>query len=87
MNDLRNIPFGRPWITDEERQGVLGVLDGPILTHGPQGKAFETEFGEFLGDGAHCLTVSSCMAALHLSYIHYGIGPGDEVVAQFSFEA
>lgn len=80
MNDLRNIPFGRPWITDEERQGVLRVLDGPILTHGPQGKAFETEFGEFLGDGAHCLTVSSCMAALHLSYIHYGIGPGDEVI-------
>ena len=27
---IMNIPFGRPWITDEDRESVLRVLDGPI---------------------------------------------------------
>lgn len=80
MTSVRAVPFGRPWITDEDREAVLAVLNGPILTHGPHGKAFEAEFAAFLGDGAHCVSVSSCMAALHLSYLHFGIGPGDEVI-------
>lgn len=77
---VRDIPFARPWVTDEDRRAVLRVLDGHILTHGPEGKAFEAEFAAFLGDGAQCLSVSSCMAALHLSYLHFGIGKGDEVI-------
>jgi dTDP-4-amino-4,6-dideoxygalactose transaminase len=59
----------------------VAVLDSPILTHGPQGQAFEEEFSAFLGPGAHAVAVSSCMAALHLAYLAHGIGPGDEVVA------
>jgi perosamine synthetase len=78
MND---IPFGRPEISDVDREAVLRVLGGHILTHGPECKAFEAEFGAFLGAGAHCVSVSSCMAALHLAYLHYKLGPGDEVVA------
>ena len=77
---VRSIPFARPWITDEDRQAVIRVLEGPILTHGPEGKAFEAEFGAFLGEGAHGVAVSSCMAALHLAYLHFQIGPGDEVI-------
>ncbi|MEE9149605.1 MAG: DegT/DnrJ/EryC1/StrS family aminotransferase [Candidatus Tectomicrobia bacterium] len=80
MTDLRNIPFARPWITADDRKAVMEVLDGHILAHGPQCKAFETEFAAFLGDGAHCVAVSSCMAALHLAYLHFNIGPGDEVI-------
>jgi perosamine synthetase len=80
MSDHREIPFGRPWFSDRERDAVQRVLSGHILTHGPEGKAFEQEFGAFVGDGAHCLSVSSCMAALHLAYLHFGIGPGDEVI-------
>ncbi len=76
----RSIPFGRPWITDEDRQAVLKVLDGPILVHGPESKAFEAEFAEFLGEGANCVSVSSGMAALHLACMHFGFGPGDEVI-------
>ncbi len=79
-DQVRDIPFGRPWITEEDRQAVMEVLQGPILTHGPQGKAFEAEFAEFMGEDVHCLTVSSCMAALHLAYLHFGIGPGDDVI-------
>jgi perosamine synthetase len=80
MNKPRNIAFGKPWITESERNAVLEVLAGDILTHGPQAHAFEKEFAAFMGSDAHCLTTSSGMAALHLSYWQLGIGPGDEVI-------
>lgn len=75
----RNIQFGKPWIGDEEKQAVLEVLSGDVLTHGPQSKAFEEEFAQFMG-GGYCVSVSSGMAALHLSYLEMGIGAGDEVI-------
>ncbi|MFT3694656.1 MAG: DegT/DnrJ/EryC1/StrS family aminotransferase [Kofleriaceae bacterium] len=78
---MTEIPFGRPDITDVDRAAVMRVLEGHILTHGPECKAFEAEFGAFLGAGANCVTVSSCMAALHLAYLHMKLGPGDEVIA------
>ena len=80
MSEVRQVPFARPSITDEDRKAVLEVLDGHILTHGPQGKAFEAEFAAYMGPDAHCVSVSSCMAALHLAYLHLGFGPGDEVI-------
>lgn len=80
MSVPRQIPFARPWITDDDRKAVMEVLEGYILTHGPHCKEFEAEFSAFMGQGAHCVTVSSCMAALHLSYLHFGIGAGDEVI-------
>jgi perosamine synthetase len=81
MSEKREIPFGRPDITDVDRQAVLRVLQGHILTHGPECKGFEGDFAAFLGEGANCVSVSSCMAALHLSYLQFGIGAGDEVIA------
>jgi perosamine synthetase len=80
MTKTRSIPFGRPWITDADREAVMAVLQGHILTHGPQGQAFEQEFAEFAGHNAQCVLVSSGMAALHLAYLHFGIGAGDEVI-------
>jgi len=74
-----DIPFGRPYIDDAERQAVMEVLNGHILTHGPNCKAFEDGFVGMMG-GGHAVTTSSCMASLHLSWIDLGIGPGDEVL-------
>jgi len=74
-----NIPFGRPWIEDKDRAAVAEVLKGHILTHGPNCTAFEDEFVAMMGDG-FATSTSSCMAALHLSYLHFGLGPGDEVI-------
>lgn len=76
----RKIAFGKPWITEAEREAVLGVLAGDVLTHGPQAHAFEKEFAVFMGDGANAVTMSSGMAALHLAYWQLGIGSGDEVI-------
>ena len=80
MNESRIIPFGKPWITDDERNAVMGVLSGDVLTHGPQAHAFEQEFASFVGREAAAISLSSGMAALHLAYWQLGIGPGDEVL-------
>ena len=80
MSEQRDIPFGRPWVTDEDRAAVLRVLDGHVLTHGPECKAFEAEFSAFMGGEAASVTVSSCMAALHLACLHFGFHQGDDVI-------
>ncbi|MBI5034931.1 MAG: DegT/DnrJ/EryC1/StrS family aminotransferase [Chloroflexi bacterium] len=77
---IRSIPFGKPWVTDEDRQAVMQVLQGDVLTHGPQAKAFEAEFAQFMGGDAYCVSLSSGMAALHLAYWQLGIGAGDQVI-------
>ena len=79
MTQARKIPFGKPWITDAERNAVLGVLAGDVLTHGPQAHEFEKEFVAAIG-GGHALTLSNGTAALHLAYWQLGIGAGDEVI-------
>ncbi len=79
MTTPRKIAFGKPWITDAERNAVLAVLSGDVLTHGPQAHDFEKEFSAAIG-GGHSLTLSNGTAALHLAYWQLGIGPGDEVI-------
>ena len=74
------VPFGQPWITADERRAVLDVLTRPTLTNGPEMQGFEREFAAFMGDEAHCVAVSSGMAALQLAARHCGLGPGDEVI-------
>jgi perosamine synthetase len=80
LSQTRDIPFGRPMIGDEERAAVLEVLSSPQLVHGPRAHAFERAFAEMLGPETHATTVSSCTAGLHLTYMHLGLGPGDEVI-------
>ena len=36
----KEIPFGRPMIEEDDRQAVMDVLNGHILTHGPKCKEF-----------------------------------------------
>ncbi len=79
QKNRKEIPFGRPWIEDVDRQAVLEVLNGHILTHGPLCKEFEKDFSNFI-EGGYAVTTSSCMASLHLSSIYFNIKPGDEVV-------
>ncbi len=74
-----DIPFGRPWIDDADRDAVMRVLHGHILTHGPECKGFENDFVTMMG-GGHAASTSSCMASLHLAWIDLGVGPGDEVI-------
>lgn len=78
---LMNIPYGSPCIGEEERQAVCAVLSSRILVHGIQGRQFAADFGSYIGVGPEfCVPTSSCMAALHLASIHFGFGPGDEII-------
>jgi perosamine synthetase len=76
---MRDIPFGKPIVGDEEREAVMQVLRGTQYVHGPVAKAFEADFAAFTG-GGHATSVSSCTAALHLCYFDLGIAAGDEVI-------
>src|SRR5512136_1113862 len=64
---------------NEEKEAVQKVLDGDILVHGPKAREFETAFADYTG-AKHAVSVSSCTAALHLSYFYLGLGKGDEVL-------
>ncbi len=76
---MKEIPFGRPMIGEEERSAVAEVLQGNILVHGPKSKEFESSFGEYT-KAPHSVSVSSCTAGLHLAYFSKGIKEGDEVI-------
>jgi dTDP-4-amino-4,6-dideoxygalactose transaminase len=79
LSGVRNIPFGRPVIGDEERAAVRDVLNGPILVHGARTVAFEEAFANWVG-APYAVSCSSCTAAMHLVYFTLGFGPGDDVI-------
>ncbi len=76
---MRQLPFGKPIIGQEEKDAVLDVLGGSILVHGPRAKALEDDFACFTG-AARAVSLSSCTAGLHLVLFDLGVGPGDEVI-------
>ena len=76
---MREIPFARPLIGDEERAVALEVLNGHVLVHGPRISDFESKFANWVG-AENSVAISSCTAGLHLAYFYLGLGPGDEVI-------
>lgn len=74
------VPFFDLILGDEEKQAVLSVIDSNWLTAGPKIAEFETAFSSTLDGEAQSVAVSSATAALHLSLLALGIGPGDEVI-------
>ena len=81
------ISAAQPIIGDEEREAVDRVLRSGMLAQGPEVKAFEDEFSEYVA-GRHCVAVNSGTSALHMAFIAAGIQAGDEVIVpSFSFAA
>ena len=71
--------FGSPKIEEAEIQDVEAVMRSGWLGTGPRVAQFEHEFGLYRG-AAHAVALNSCSAALHLSLLASGVGPGDEVI-------
>ena len=71
--------FGAPALGEHEYEEVLDTLRSGWIGTGPKSAQFELEFAEYIG-ARRAVAVSSCTAALHLSLVVSGIGPGDEVV-------
>lgn len=81
------IRLAAPLIGDEECKAVEAVLRSGQLVHGQECDQFEKELADYLG-AEDVLVVSSGTAALHLSLVALGIGPGDAVlVPDFTFPA
>jgi dTDP-4-amino-4,6-dideoxygalactose transaminase len=73
------LSFQPPAITDAEIAAVAETLRSGWLTTGPRTAELEARMREYL-EAKHVLAVSSCTAALHLSLVALGVGPGDEVI-------
>ena len=72
--------FGAPQIDDAEIDEVVASMRVAWLGTGPKVARFEEQFRKYR-NGQHAVAVNSCTAALHLSLLAAGIGPGDEVIA------
>src|SRR5438128_3250960 len=75
----RTVSFQPPAIGDEEIAAVAETLRSGWLTTGPRAAELEQRMQAFL-EADHVLAVASGTAALHLSLLALGVGPGDEVI-------
>ena len=71
--------FGAPNIGADEIQEVIDSLRSGWIGTGPKVQRFEEQFAGYIG-ARHAVAVNSCTAALHLSLLVAGVGPGDEVI-------
>ena len=70
------LPYGRQTIEDDDIAAVAAALRGDYLTTGPTVEAFETAFREVVG-ARHAVACGNGTAALHMTMLAAGIGPGD----------
>ncbi|MGC2108081.1 MAG: DegT/DnrJ/EryC1/StrS family aminotransferase [Candidatus Korobacteraceae bacterium] len=58
---------------------IAGALERAAYIDGPAVKEFEADFARYC-DTSECVALDSGTAALHLTFLALGIGPGDEVI-------
>ncbi|MEO8654122.1 MAG: DegT/DnrJ/EryC1/StrS family aminotransferase [Ramlibacter sp.] len=75
----RFLVFGAPAIEDAEIQEVLSTMRSGWLGTGPKTARFEADMARYK-QSPHAVALNSCTAALHLSLLASGVGPGDEVI-------
>jgi dTDP-4-amino-4,6-dideoxygalactose transaminase len=73
------LSFQPPAIGPEEIAAVTETLESGWLTSGPRAEELERRLAELTG-ARHALAVASGTAAMHLSLVGLGLGPGDEVI-------
>lgn len=78
-NNMRKIEFFRHSVGEEEIERAGKVLRSLFLTTGAEVEEFERSLAAYL-DLPYCVGVTSCTAAMHISLLAAGIGPGDEVI-------
>lgn len=74
------IPVAGPWITEKELAYVQeAVRDGWYENANAFTSRFEEAFAAYVGV-RHAVSLPSATAAIHLSLVALGVGPGDEVI-------
>lgn len=76
----RPLIFGTPVLGKAELSSVAECLQSGWIGAGPRVARFEKQFAEYKHT-PYAIAVSSGTAAIHLSLLALGIGPGDEVIA------
>jgi len=71
--------FAAPSIEQAEIDEVVATMRSGWLGTGPRVSEFEARMARYK-DSPHAVALNSCTAALHLSLLAAGVGPGDEVV-------
>jgi len=73
------LPYGRQSLGDDDIEAVTKVLRSDYLTSGPAVEDFENQIAE-VTQAKYAVSCSSGTAALHLTAIVLGLGPGDRVI-------
>lgn len=76
---MKQIPYGRQSIDDDDIKAVVDVLKSAFITQGPKVQEFESALAEYCG-AKYAVTFSSGTAALHGAYFSAGIRQGDEII-------
>jgi len=76
---MKNIPYGRQNITDEDIQAVIETLKSDYLTQGPKIAEFEKAFAEYTGS-KYALALANGTAALHLCALALDVKEGDKII-------
>lgn len=71
--------FGSPRLEEDDIAEVEAVMRSGWLGTGPRVAQFERDFAQYRA-AKHAVALNSCTAALHLSLLAAGVGPGDEVI-------
>jgi dTDP-4-amino-4,6-dideoxygalactose transaminase len=75
------LSYSPPFIGQEEIEEVVDTLRTDWITTGPKTKAFEAQFGAYVGaPGGASLMLNSATAGLHVALAALDVGPGDEVI-------
>ncbi|MBN2158492.1 MAG: DegT/DnrJ/EryC1/StrS family aminotransferase [Spirochaetes bacterium] len=74
-----DIPFHKPYITDDEIGAAAEMLRAGWLTAGKKTAQFEEEFKKYIGCGS-AVAVNSATAAMHLCLAVMDLREGDEVI-------
>jgi dTDP-4-amino-4,6-dideoxygalactose transaminase len=73
------LSFQPPAVGEDEIEAVAETIRSGWLTTGPRTADLEERFAAYTG-ARHAIALSSGTAALHLSLLALGVGPGDEVI-------
>ena len=75
----RFLVFGAPAIEEEDIAEVVATMRSGWIGSGPRVEQFEAAMAAYK-DSPYAVALNSCTAALHLSLLASGVGPGDEVI-------
>jgi UDP-4-amino-4,6-dideoxy-N-acetyl-beta-L-altrosamine transaminase len=76
---MKNISYGRQYISQDDIDAVVETLQSDFLTQGPKVVEFEQKFAGYVGV-KYAVAVSNGTAALHLATLALGVEKGDKVI-------